>query len=73
MLLYRGHELGNIPASNELSDRISKYLKKRGPKYIGSVTVYAHLQACGIINDHIKECARYQQLIDQYDAEIVEQ
>ena len=73
MLLYRGHELGNIPASNVLSDRISKDLKKRGLKYIGSVTVYAHLQACGIINDHIKECARYQQLIDQYDAEIVEQ
>ena len=73
MLLYQGHELGNIPASNELSDRISEDLKKRGLKYIGSVTVYAHLQACGIINDHIKECARYQQLIDQYDAEIVEQ
>ena len=73
MLLCRGHELGNIPASNELSDRISKDLKKRGLKYIGSVTVYAHLQACGIINDHIKECDRYQRLIDRYDTEIVEQ
>ena len=73
MLLYRGHELGNIPASNELSDQISKDLKKRGLKYIGSVTVYAHLQACGIINDHIRECDRYQWLIDQCDTEIVEQ
>ena len=73
MLLYRGHELGNIPASNVLSDRISKDLKKRGLKYIGSVTVYAHLQACGIINDHIKECDRYQWLIDRYDTEVVEQ
>ena len=45
MFLYRGHELGNIPASNELSDRISKDLKKHGLKYIGSVTAYAHLQA----------------------------
>ena len=73
MLLYRGHEKGNIPASNELSDRISKELKKRGLRYIGSVTVYAHLQACGIINDHIKECDRYQWLIDKYDTEVVEQ
>ena len=68
-LLYRGHELGNIPASNELSDRISRDLKKRGLKYIGSVTIYAHLQACGIINDHIKECDCYQRLIDRYGAE----
>ena len=72
-ILYRGHELGNIPASNELSDRISKELKKRGLKYIGSVTVYAHPQACGIVNDHIRECDRYQWLIDRYDMEIVEQ
>ena len=71
--LYHGHELGNVPASNELSDRISKDLKKRGLKYIGSVTVYAHLQACGIINDHIRECDRYQWLIDHYDTEAMNQ
>ena len=47
-------------------------MKKRGLKYIGSVTVYAHLQACGIINDHIRECDRYRWLIDQYDTEVVE-
>ena len=72
-LLYRGHELGNVPASNALSDRIGKDLKKRGLKYIGSVTVYAHLQACGIINDHVKECDCYQRLIDQYESELVDQ
>ena len=72
-LLYRGHELGNVPASNALSDRISKDLKKRGLKYIGSVTVYAHLQACGIINDHVKKCNCYQRLIDQYESELVDQ
>ena len=72
-ILYRGHELGNVPASNALSDRISKDLKKRGLKYIGSVTVYAHLQACGIINDHVKECDCYQRLIDQYESELVDQ
>ena len=36
-LLYRGHELGNLPASNELSDKISADLKKRGMKFLGSV------------------------------------
>lgn len=71
MLLYKGHELGNIPASNALSDKISKDLKKRGMKYLGSVTVYSHLQACGIINDHIKDCHCYKKLTDMYDVEYV--
>ena len=44
MLLYQGHELGNIPASNELSDRISEDLKKRGLKYIGDVVALASVQ-----------------------------
>ena len=70
MLLYRGHELGNVPASNTLSERISKDLKKRGLKYLGPV-VYAHLQACGVINDHLKEGHRYKHLIDQYAVEYV--
>ena len=47
-LLYKEHETGNVPASNALSEKISKDLKKRGMKYLGQVTVYAHLQACGI-------------------------
>lgn len=38
---------------------VSKDLKKRGFKYLGSVTVYSHLQACGIINDHAEGCFRY--------------
>lgn len=71
-LRYCSHELGDVPASNELSDRISKDLKKRGLKYIGSVTVYAHLQACGIINDHLKTCDCCQRLIDQYNTEFVD-
>ena len=41
-----------MPAKNRLSDTVSRDLKKRGFKYLGSVTVYSHLQACGIINDH---------------------
>lgn len=73
ILLYKGHETGNVPASNALSEKISKDLKKRGMKYLGPVTVYAHLQASGIINDHQKDCYCYGQLIGQYPVEYVEE
>ena len=72
-LLYKGHETGNVPASNALSEKISKDLKKRGMKYLGPVTVYAHLQACGIINDHQKDCDCYRRLIEQYPVEYIEE
>ena len=61
--LYTGHQKGEIPARNGLSDQISKDLKKRGLKYMGSITVYSHLQACGIINDHLETCGRYRELL----------
>lgn len=48
-----------IPASSELSDKISKDLKKRGFKFLGSITIYSFLQATGIINDHIEGCFCY--------------
>ena len=72
-LLYKGHELGHVPASNALSEKISRDLKKRGMKYLGPVTVYAHLQACGIINDHQKDCHCYRKLIGQYPVEYVDE
>lgn len=62
-LVYRKHQEGEIVASNELSDRLSKDLKKRGFKYLGSITVYSHLQACGIINDHESQCWMYEGII----------
>lgn len=65
-ILYHRHELGEVPASNGLSDIISRDLKKRGFKYLGSITVYSHLQASGIINDHSADCPCYQRIIDQY-------
>lgn len=71
-LLYRGHESGNLPAANELSDKIAADLKKRGMKFLGSVTVYAHLQASGVINDHLKSCDCYKRLIEQYPTLYVE-
>lgn len=46
----------DIPATTKLSDRISKEMKKRGFKFFGSTICYAHMQATGIINDHIKGC-----------------
>lgn len=58
-ILYQGHDKGKIPVSNGLSLKISKDLKKRGFKYVGPVTIYSHLQACGIINDHSAYCPCY--------------
>lgn len=58
-ILYEGHSTGKIPVSNGLSAKVSADLKKRGFKYVGPVTMYSHLQACGIINDHSADCPRY--------------
>lgn len=66
-IIYNGHADGYIPNSNGLSDRIAKDLKSRGFKYIGSVTVYSHLQACGIINDHSKDCPRYAYITERFE------
>ncbi len=48
--------LKDIPATSELSNTISKDLRKRGMSFVGSTIVYAHLQATGIVNDHISTC-----------------
>ncbi|GGA79130.1 DNA-3-methyladenine glycosylase I [Flavobacterium palustre] len=48
--------LKDIPATTPLSDAISKDLKKRGFKFVGSTVVYAHMQATGMVNDHIESC-----------------
>ncbi|MCR5104753.1 MAG: DNA-3-methyladenine glycosylase I [Eubacterium sp.] len=61
-ILYNKHGDGYIPVSNGLSDEISKDLKKRGFKYLGTVTVYSHLQACGMINDHGSDCPCYKRI-----------
>jgi len=54
--------LEEIPATTELSDRISKDLKKRGFKFVGSTIIYSHLQAAGLVNDHLVDCFRYAEL-----------
>jgi len=52
--------LDEIPASSPLSDAISKDLKKRGFKFVGTTIIYAYLQAVGVVNDHLTSCFRYQ-------------
>ncbi len=65
-LLYESHAHGNMPTRNALSEKISNDLKKHGFKYTGAVTLYSHLQACGIINDHTKNCPCYQKITEKY-------
>lgn len=51
-----------IPANTPLSDKISKDLKKRGFKFVGTTVVYAHMQATGMVNDHVMNCFRYDEV-----------
>jgi DNA-3-methyladenine glycosylase I len=51
--------LNEIPARTELSDLISKDLKNRGFNFVGSTIIYAHMQATGMVNDHLFDCFRY--------------
>lgn len=57
--------LDAVPARTELSDAISKDLKKRGFKFVGSVICYAFMQAIGMVNDHTTDCFRYGELREQ--------
>ncbi|MEM6514986.1 MAG: DNA-3-methyladenine glycosylase I [Bacteroidota bacterium] len=52
----------DAPANTQLSDKISKDLKKRGFKFVGSTVVYAHMQATGMVNDHETSCFRYNEV-----------
>lgn len=60
--IYLKHQRGQGEVKNDLSDRISRELKKRGFKYLGSITVFSHLQACGMINDHDPQCFLYDKI-----------
>jgi len=55
-------DTSELPANTPLSDKISIDLKKRGFKFVGSTIVYAHMQAMGMVNDHITECFRYNEV-----------
>jgi DNA-3-methyladenine glycosylase I len=55
-------ELGQLPASTPESDAMSKELKRRGFKFVGSTICYAYMQAAGMVNDHMTYCFRYREL-----------
>lgn len=52
-------EMAQVPATTPLSDRVSRELKKRGFNFVGSTVIYAHLQAVGVVNDHLISCFRH--------------
>lgn len=65
-MLNQRQTLADYPARTAESDAFSADLKRRGFKFVGSTIIYAHMQACGMVNDHSIDCFRYQQLIQQY-------
>ena len=61
-LVNKWKTLSEIPAKTDLSDTVSKDMKKRGFRFVGSTIIYAHLQAVGVVNDHLISCYRYGEL-----------
>jgi len=61
-IVNKWKSLAEIPAKTALSDAISKDLKKRGFKSVGSTVMYAHMQATGMVNDHLVDCFRYHEI-----------
>lgn len=66
-IVNRFSKQSELPAFSDLSSRLAKDLKQRGMKFLGPTTVYAHLQAAGLVNDHITQCFRYHEIINSYD------
>lgn len=58
-IVNKPKSLRELPATTRESDALSKDLIKRGFKFVGSTVIYAHLQACGLVNDHLVDCHRY--------------
>ena len=54
--------ISQITATTEISDKLSKDLKKRGFKFVGSTVIYGHMQATGMVNDHVESCFRFKDL-----------
>ncbi len=61
----RWEKLDDLPASTPLSDKMSKDLKKMGFKFVGSTIIYAFMQATGMVNDHIRECFVYEEILNE--------
>jgi DNA-3-methyladenine glycosylase I len=61
-IVNKRQEMADIPATTRESDALSKDLKQRGFKFVGSTIMYAHMQACGLVNDHVVDCFRYKEV-----------
>ena len=61
-IINRYKSIHELPATTKVSDAMSKDLKKRGFKFVGSTICYAHMQATGMVNDHIVDCYRYKEI-----------
>lgn len=62
-ILNSWQNLPEIPARTEISDQMSKDLKKRGFNFVGSTIMYAFMQACGLVNDHLIDCFRHNEIL----------
>lgn len=62
-IINKWKTLGQIAPTTKESDALSKDLIKRGFKFVGSTVMYSHMQACGLVNDHIADCFRYKEVI----------
>lgn len=62
-LINKRQSMADVPATSPESDALSKDLKKRGFKFVGSTIMYAYMQACGLVNDHTVDCFRYKEVI----------
>jgi DNA-3-methyladenine glycosylase I len=60
-IINKWKETGEVPAKTEVSDSLSKDLKKRGFNFVGSTIMYAFMQATGMVNDHLTTCFRYKE------------
>jgi DNA-3-methyladenine glycosylase I len=58
-IVNRWREMQQVPATSPESDALSKDLKRRGFKFVGSTIIYAHMQATGMVNDHLVSCFRH--------------
>ena len=64
-IINKWKKMSDVPASTKESDALSKDLKKRGFKFVGTTIMYAHMQACGLVNDHTTDCYRYKEVLEK--------
>ena len=64
-IVNRWRGLGDVPAETDESRAMSKDLKRRGFRFVGPTVCYAFMQACGLVNDHVIDCFRWQEIQDR--------